>query len=52
MQLIAVTGRHTEADRKKSAAAGIRWHLVKPADPDFLRRLLAVFGHRGGRPGT
>jgi two-component system CheB/CheR fusion protein len=48
-QLIAVTGRHTEADREKSAAAGIRWHLVKPVEPDFLRRLLGVCGPQRAR---
>jgi DNA-binding response OmpR family regulator len=32
----AVTGRQSEADRGKSAASGIRLHLVKPADPAEL----------------
>ena len=41
--LIAVTGRGRKADRRRSGEAGIDLHLVKPADPDLLRRLLARF---------
>jgi CheY-like chemotaxis protein len=40
LRLIAVTGRLTDADREKSAQVGIRQHLVKPVDPELLRRLL------------
>src|SRR5262249_29714957 len=41
----AGTGRHTDADREKSARAGIDRPLVKPVDPELLRRLLV-----DGRP--
>ncbi|HEX5269951.1 MAG TPA: response regulator [Gemmataceae bacterium] len=46
--LVAVTGYAQEADREKSAAAGIDVHLLKPADPVLLRELLARFA--GLRP--
>jgi CheY-like chemotaxis protein len=39
--LIALTGCGREADRRRSQEAGIDLHLVKPVDPDQLRRLLA-----------
>jgi CheY-like chemotaxis protein len=45
--LIAVTG-HADADPGKSAAGDIRWHLVRPVDPDCLRRLLGKCGLRRG----
>jgi CheY-like chemotaxis protein len=38
--LIALTGCGEEADRRRSEEAGIDLHLAKPADPDYLRRLL------------
>jgi CheY-like chemotaxis protein len=41
--VIAVTGYGREEDRGRSLEAGIDLHLVKPVDPDFLRRLLARF---------
>jgi CheY-like chemotaxis protein len=41
--LIAVTGYGRRADRLRSQQAGIHLHLVKPVDPDFLRRLLQRF---------
>lgn len=37
-RLIALTGQ--EQDRRQSAAAGFRGHLVKPVDVDKLRALL------------
>jgi CheY-like chemotaxis protein len=40
---IAITGCGTEADRLRSAAAGIDLHLVKPADTRYLRRILRRF---------
>jgi CheY-like chemotaxis protein len=46
IQLIAVTS-HADADQAK-IAGGIHWHLVRPVDPDCLRRLLAVCGARRG----
>jgi CheY-like chemotaxis protein len=44
--LVAVTGYATEADRERSAAAGIDLHLLKPVDPAFLRGLLWRFANR------
>jgi CheY-like chemotaxis protein len=41
--LIAVTGYGREADRRRSEEAGIHLHLLKPADPDFLRNVLRRF---------
>jgi CheY-like chemotaxis protein len=41
--LVAVTGFASEADRRHSAEVGIDLHLVKPADPDHLLRLLRRF---------
>jgi CheY-like chemotaxis protein len=41
--VIAVTGYGTEADRQRSKEAGIDLHLVKPADPVQLERLLERF---------
>jgi two-component system, OmpR family, response regulator len=40
---IAVTGWGSVEDRLRSDEAGIDLHLVKPADPDALRGLLARF---------
>jgi DNA-binding response OmpR family regulator len=40
IQVIALADDYSEDDRKKSAAAGILWHLVKPVDPDLVRGLL------------
>jgi signal transduction histidine kinase/ActR/RegA family two-component response regulator len=39
--LVAVTGWGTDADRRKTAAAGFNQHLVKPVDEATLRRLLS-----------
>jgi CheY-like chemotaxis protein len=39
-RLIALTGHGQEQDRRQSAAAGFRGHLVKPVDVDKLRDLL------------
>jgi DNA-binding response OmpR family regulator len=50
MRLLAVTGYGTDRDRERSDEAGMDWHLVKPTDPDLLRRLLVVCGLRRGRP--
>jgi two-component system CheB/CheR fusion protein len=38
--LVAVTGYGQEEDRRRAAAAGFSHHLVKPANPAELRRLL------------
>ena len=39
-RVVAVTGWGQEADRRRSAEAGFDRHLVKPADPDVVRRLV------------
>jgi PAS domain S-box-containing protein len=39
-RLIAVSGYGSEEDRRRSREAGFDFHLVKPADPDVLLRLL------------
>jgi CheY-like chemotaxis protein len=41
--VIALTGLDKDDDRRRSAAAGIDLHLVKPANPDALRKLLRRF---------
>jgi signal transduction histidine kinase len=43
-RIVAVTGRGQEEDRRRSLAAGIHEHLVKPVAPDALRQLLSNFG--------
>jgi CheY-like chemotaxis protein len=50
IKLIAFTGCCTEGDREMSLEVGIDWHLVKPVDPQLLRRLLVVCGLQRGRP--
>lgn len=39
--LVALTGWGQDVDRRKSKEAGFDHHLVKPADPEELRQLLA-----------
>jgi two-component system CheB/CheR fusion protein len=51
MLLFAVTGYGRVADRQKSVEAGIFCHLVKPVEPDLLRRLLAGCGSRPAQDG-
>ena len=46
--LIAVTGRDQGDDRRRSELAGIHLHMVKPADPEVLRTLLARFRDTSG----
>jgi DNA-binding response OmpR family regulator len=41
--LVAVSGRASEEDQRRSAEAGIDLHLVKPVDPAQLQHLLARF---------
>jgi CheY-like chemotaxis protein len=41
--LLAVTGYGQAIDREKSHAAGIDHHLVKPVEPQWLRRFLGAF---------
>jgi CheY-like chemotaxis protein len=45
--LVALTGWGQEEDRRRSAEAGLDHHLVKPADPAAVQRLLAE-----ARPGV
>jgi signal transduction histidine kinase/integral membrane sensor domain MASE1/ActR/RegA family two-component response regulator len=40
--LIAVTGFGQDEDRRRAADAGFDHHLVKPVDPEAVRRLLAA----------
>jgi two-component system CheB/CheR fusion protein len=42
---VALTGYGQEEDRRRSAAAGFRAHLVKPVDPEALRQLLATLAN-------
>ena len=39
--LVALTGYGQEEDRRRTEEAGFDAHLVKPAEPDELQRLLA-----------
>ena len=39
--IVAIMGYGQEEDRRRSQAAGIDPHLLKPAEPDELQRLLA-----------
>ena len=38
--LVALTGHGREEDRRRTREAGFDHHLLKPADPEELRRLL------------
>lgn len=40
--LVAVTGWGQDDDKKRTAEIGFDHHLVKPADPDELRRLFSA----------
>jgi CheY-like chemotaxis protein len=40
LQIIALTGYGREEDRSRSREAGFNDHLVKPIDPEDLRRML------------
>jgi PAS domain S-box-containing protein len=42
IRLLALTGYGQEDDRRRSREAGFEHHLVKPADPEELQRLLDV----------
>jgi CheY-like chemotaxis protein len=41
--LVAVTGYGQEADRRRSLEAGIHLHLLKPVDPERLKKLIERF---------
>jgi two-component system CheB/CheR fusion protein len=40
VRIVALTGWGQETDRRRSREVGFDLHLVKPVDPDVLRRLL------------
>jgi len=42
--LVAVTGFSGEDAKERTRAAGFRHHLVKPVEPDVLRRILCDIG--------
>ena len=48
--LVAVTGWGQDSDRRLSAEAGFAHHLVKPADPDELRAVIASAGSASSPP--
>lgn len=48
--IIAVTGYGQQTDREKSAAAGIHLHLIKPVEPDVLKRVLDTRQQSQGPP--
>jgi signal transduction histidine kinase len=39
--LVAVTGHGQEEDRLRACQAGFDYHLIKPVDPEMLRRVIA-----------
>jgi CheY-like chemotaxis protein len=48
--LVAVTGYAQDEDRLSTRMAGIDLHLVKPVDPEALRKLLSRFEQILGTP--
>ncbi|MBN9521011.1 response regulator [bacterium] len=46
VMLVALTGWGQEEDRRRTRAAGFDHHLVKPADPDAVERILSAVGGR------
>lgn len=44
-QLVALSGYGQPEDRKRSAEAGFNQHLVKPATPEELARVLGARAH-------
>lgn len=40
--LVAMTGWGQDEDRRRASEAGFDWHLTKPADPDAVRRAVAL----------
>ncbi len=43
LSLVAITGWGQDEDRRRAREAGFDCHLVKPADPAVIRRLLTCF---------
>jgi signal transduction histidine kinase len=52
LKIYAVTGRGLEDDRRRSRESGLDDHLVKPIDPDALRRLLRRIQGNDGNDGN
>jgi DNA-binding response OmpR family regulator len=50
LTLICLGGLDTEADRQRAKDAGFNHHLMKPADPQELRRLLQSSGYAQDTP--
>ncbi|WP_240636129.1 response regulator [Caldimonas tepidiphila] len=50
--LVALTGYGQSSDREQADEAGFDHHLVKPADPRQLARLVADWRQARGAPGT
>jgi DNA-binding response OmpR family regulator len=48
--LVALTGQGQDEDRRRSREAGYAFHLVKPAEPDLLGRLLEDVAARQPAP--
>jgi len=49
--LVAMTGFGEEEDRRRSLEAGFDHHLVKPADPALVGKILAQHPRLGPQPG-
>jgi CheY-like chemotaxis protein len=43
-RLVAMTGYGQEEDRRRTAQSGFAHHLVKPIDPEALKRVIASAG--------
>jgi CheY-like chemotaxis protein len=50
--IVAVSGHGRAEDLRRCAEAGADTHLLKPADPDALRQLLAAAARCGVGPGA
>jgi CheY-like chemotaxis protein len=48
--LVAMTGHGQPEDKRDTRAAGFTLHLVKPVEPDRLRKLLADLGAKRSGP--
>lgn len=48
IKLVALTGHSEAAHRSRSEQAGFDRHLVKPVDPEELRRLIGGWGGTSG----
>ena len=50
--LVALTGYGRDEDKHEALAAGFDYHLVKPVDPDHLKKVIRSVGEREGRKST